>query len=74
MDKSSWINAFVLRLTALGTTRREPAKLAEQLFPHVGKLDPAWVAKAEHAMGDSELEISPATDRYEADCARRSDD
>ena len=53
MDKASWVDAFVLHMIELGAAPRKLGELAENLWPHLGNLDPEKAAQAEHALGDS---------------------
>ena len=68
MEKIPWMDVFVRRMAALGATSHKLDELAEQLWPHLGQLDPVWVAEAEHAIGESDLDGSPETQWDEADC------
>ena len=50
MDKAAWIDAFVHHMEELGVTSVRLSHMAETLWPHLGRLDPAKVAQAEHAL------------------------
>lgn len=52
MDKASWIDAFVLEMTSLGSGNSNVplGRLAENLWPFFGTVDPLRVAAAEHAI------------------------
>ena len=54
MDKASWIDAFVLRMTELGGTSRKLGELAERLWPYLGDSDPV------KAIGLPTCSVAPA--------------
>ncbi len=74
MEKIPWIDAFVMHMAALGATPHKLVELTEQLWSHLGQLDPVWVAEAAHAIGDFKPGGFPDTRWGEADCIGREAD
>ena len=52
MDKATWVDTFVLEMEKLGLVQSGMplGRLAENLWPFFGTVDPVKVAEAEHAI------------------------